>query len=176
MLNVVRVEQMAVSRLRTSACSYNPVSSGYDAKPENKMSFKRSLVKAGFCNPLSWLMARVSQSVTFYFPPPSALVFNLHRHVHLHVMSRPWLARRRGPIFCQRNQPDPENSLRHWTIVGSMLGQRRRRWTNIDQTMAQCLMFAGDTDPPAAPMALSWHKVGPASVVTFLFLLQLGKQ
>ena len=24
-----------------------------------------------------------------------------------------------------------------------MLGQRRRRWTNIDPTMAQCLVFAG---------------------------------
>ena len=24
-----------------------------------------------------------------------------------------------------------------------MLGQRRRRWTNIEPTMAQCLVFAG---------------------------------
>ena len=36
----------------------------------------------------------------------------------------------------------PENT-RHWAIVGSMLGQRRRRWTNIEPTMAECLVFAG---------------------------------
>ena len=26
-------------------------------------------------------------------------------------------------------------------IVGSMLGQRLRRWTNIEPTMAQCIVF-----------------------------------
>ena len=31
----------------------------------------------------------------------------------------------------------------HCAIVGSMLVQRRRRWTNIKPTMAQCLVFAG---------------------------------
>ena len=34
-------------------------------------------------------------------------------------------------------------NMRHRAIVGSMLGQRRRRWANIDPTMALCLMFAG---------------------------------
>ena len=31
---------------------------------------------------------------------------------------------------------------RHWAIVGSMLGQRRRRWTNIKQAMVERLVFA----------------------------------
>ena len=30
-----------------------------------------------------------------------------------------------------------------WTNVGSMLGQRRRRWPNIDPTLVQHLMFTG---------------------------------
>ena len=32
---------------------------------------------------------------------------------------------------------------RHWTIVGSMLVHRLRRWPNIDRAMVQCLLFAG---------------------------------
>ena len=32
---------------------------------------------------------------------------------------------------------------RHWAIVGSMLVQRLRRWPNIEPTIAQCLLFAG---------------------------------
>ena len=35
----------------------------------------------------------------------------------------------------------------HWASVCSMLGQRRRRWTNIELTLAQCLVFAGNTCP-----------------------------
>ena len=31
---------------------------------------------------------------------------------------------------------------RHSPIAGSMLGQRLRRWPNIEQTMAQCLVIA----------------------------------
>ena len=36
----------------------------------------------------------------------------------------------------------PANT-RRWTIVGLMLGQRRRRWPNIKTTLAQRLEFAG---------------------------------
>ena len=36
----------------------------------------------------------------------------------------------------------PANT-RHSAIVGSMLGQRHRRWTNIETTMAQCLVIVG---------------------------------
>ena len=32
-------------------------------------------------------------------------------------------------------------NARHWAIVGSMLGQRRRRWTNIEPTMAEWRVF-----------------------------------
>ena len=33
--------------------------------------------------------------------------------------------------------------MRHSPIVGSMLGQRRRRWTKIEPAMGGCLVFAG---------------------------------
>ena len=34
-------------------------------------------------------------------------------------------------------------NTRHSSIVASMLGQRRRRWPNIESTMDQCRSFAG---------------------------------
>ena len=40
------------------------------------------------------------------------------------------------------NRIIPANTW-HWAIVGLMLGWRRRRRTNIEPTMAQCLVFAG---------------------------------
>ena len=36
----------------------------------------------------------------------------------------------------------PANTI-HCPIVGSMLGQRRRRLTNIEPALGQCLVFAG---------------------------------
>ena len=42
------------------------------------------------------------------------------------------------PITCRI----PVNTI-HWDIVDSILGQRRRRWTNIEPTMAQSNVFAG---------------------------------
>ena len=36
----------------------------------------------------------------------------------------------------------PENMI-HWPNVGSILGQRRRRWTDIDPTLAQFIMLTG---------------------------------
>ena len=42
------------------------------------------------------------------------------------------------------SQLDPKTrpaNTRHWTNVGSLFGQRRRRWTNIEPTMVQCLVF-----------------------------------
>ena len=36
------------------------------------------------------------------------------------------------------------NLERHSPNVGSMLGQRRRRWTNIDPTLSQLHLFVGD--------------------------------
>ena len=32
--------------------------------------------------------------------------------------------------------------VRHWLNAGSMLGQRRRQWTNIDPPLGRCLIFA----------------------------------
>ena len=37
---------------------------------------------------------------------------------------------------------DPANR-KLWPNVGSMLGQRRRRWLNIEPTLGQCLIFVG---------------------------------
>ena len=39
---------------------------------------------------------------------------------------------------------NPANT-RRWGNVGFMLGQRRRRWANIKPTLAQRLVFAGNT-------------------------------
>ena len=41
--------------------------------------------------------------------------------------------------------PTSGNIIRRsrWTNVGSMLGQRRRRWTTIDPSLSECLVFAG---------------------------------
>ena len=62
----------------------------------------------------------------------------------------------------------PANT-RHWDSVGLLLGQRRRRWTNIKPTLAQCIVLAGysgrlwlcdvvhsSTESPGA----MWKKVG----------------
>ena len=38
---------------------------------------------------------------------------------------------------------DSPANTRRWTNVGLMLGQRRRRWANINTTLVQCLVFAG---------------------------------
>ena len=35
------------------------------------------------------------------------------------------------------------NNTRHSTVAVLMLGQRRRRWTNIETTLGGCLVFAG---------------------------------
>ena len=37
----------------------------------------------------------------------------------------------------------PIANKRHSPSVGLMLGQRRRRWTNIEQTMGECLFLLG---------------------------------
>ena len=36
----------------------------------------------------------------------------------------------------------PANTI-HSPIVGSMLGQRRRRWPSIEPALSECLVFAG---------------------------------
>ena len=43
---------------------------------------------------------------------------------------------------------DPANTVQ-CPIVGSMLGQRRRRWTNIETALGQCLVFAGESSRPS---------------------------
>ena len=43
--------------------------------------------------------------------------------------------------------PHPPSAIpadtRHWATVGSILDQRRRRWANIDPTVAQCFVLFG---------------------------------
>ena len=48
----------------------------------------------------------------------------------------------------------PANT-RHWANVGLMLGQRRRRWTNIKPILVQCLVFAG---------LVQWQKEGDGRI------------
>ena len=38
---------------------------------------------------------------------------------------------------------DISANKRHSPISEAKLGQRRRRWTNIDSAMGECLLFAG---------------------------------
>ena len=58
------------------------------------------------------------------------------------------------------------------TNVGLMLGQRRRRWVNINPTLVQCLMFAGsqhtllvqcclNRGSASATLAHHWDNVDP---------------
>ena len=57
----------------------------------------------------------------------------------------------------------PANTI-HCPIVGSMLGQRRRRWTNIDPALGQCLVFAGvatDSTNPRYLPNIYWVNAGP---------------
>ena len=48
----------------------------------------------------------------------------------------------------------PENK-KDCTNVGLMLGQRRRRWTNINQALVQCLVFVGQG--VSQPASLTQH-------------------
>ena len=48
-------------------------------------------------------------------------------------------------------------NTRHWTNVGLMLGQRRRRWANIKLTLVQCLALMGYR-PRHQRVAASGHK------------------
>ena len=42
----------------------------------------------------------------------------------------------------------PSKKTRQYTIVGSMLGHRLRRWPNIEPTMGECLVFDGQHSAP----------------------------
>ena len=55
------------------------------------------------------------------------------------------LASRRTHLACSsiRVTTQPENTRQARTNIGSMLGQRRRRWTNIEPMFGQRLVFAG---------------------------------
>ena len=46
------------------------------------------------------------------------------------------------PLFTVLSESIPTNKS-HWPNVWTMLGQRRRRWTNIVHTLGQWLVFAG---------------------------------
>ena len=45
-----------------------------------------------------------------------------------------------GCYFTDNDQHSPANA-RRWTNADLLLGQRRRRWTNIKSTVIQCLVF-----------------------------------
>ena len=74
----------------------------------------------------------------------------------------------------------PENT-RHWTNVGLMLGRRRRRRSNIDPTLVQCLVFSG-TFPHlfpftrAPPRTPSSGNSCPVMVSLRLIILGVGQQ
>ena len=58
---------------------------------------------------------------------------------------------------------EPTANTRRPPNVGSMLGQRRRRWTNIEPTLGERLVFAGGHVPKfmqnAVSMLSTKHKV-----------------
>ena len=63
-------------------------------------------------------------------------------------------------VVCATNQQTPT-----LTNVGSMLGQRRRQWTNIASTLAQYLVFAGkDLEWLHDTLNQCWFNVGSASM------------
>ena len=59
--------------------------------------------------------------------------------------------RRRSCVAC----PFSANT-RHWTNVGLMLGQRRRRWANIKPTLVQWVVFAGFVGQPRCGCRQVW--------------------
>ena len=55
-----------------------------------------------------------------------------------------------------------EANTRHSPNVVLMLGQRRRRWPNIETAWGECLMFAG-VQALKKTLNKCWVNVGPAS-------------
>ena len=87
----------------------------------------------------SWFMPGAIQKVYTGIGGRSRQTIALYKQPLRHV---------RGPIFTwvclSLSWTYTPANTRHWAIVGSMLGQRRRRWTNIELTMAQCLLLVGE--------------------------------
>ena len=67
-----------------------------------------------------------------------------HSDLWRSVSSRAFCVRLPFYIHCYTitRHATPANT-KHWTNVGSMLTHRLRRWSNIDPTLYQCLVFAG---------------------------------
>ena len=61
-------------------------------------------------------------------------------------------------VSMAQGRPIPA-STRHWTNVESMLARRLRRRPNIDSTLAQCIVFAGNT-------ILTWREAGDTAADT----------
>ena len=64
--------------------------------------------------------------------------------------------------YCQGLKAIPENTRRS-ASVGTMLGQRRRRWANIVPTLSERLVFSGwlfsvQTDQHVANNSMSFHQ------------------
>ena len=57
----------------------------------------------------------------------------------------------------------PANT-KHSHKVGSMLGQRHRRWSNIEPTLCVCLVFAGLICKPET-LGQCWVNVRPSSAM-----------
>ena len=78
--------------------------------------------------------------------PPSA---KLVQHCfNVSCLPGRWYCIGRSPPPCVKQTgvegslSSPANTI-HCPIVGSMLGQRRRRWINIEPALGHCLVFAG---------------------------------
>ena len=57
--------------------------------------------------------------------------------------------------------PTPANTGHSHNAV-SMLGQRRRRWTNIDTALGECPVFTGTA------LAQHWNNIGPSPCVCWI--------
>ena len=107
----------------------------YDVGPAlNQHWFNVSCLLGGICRMYCDVRRQTAVTVTFQVNSLSVVCLCCE-YYGLLLSSLP------GYRFCVwRGYPA---NTRHCAIVGSMLVQRRRRWTNIKPTMTQCLVFAG---------------------------------
>ena len=62
----------------------------------------------------------------------------------------------------------------HWPNVGSLLGQRRRRWANNYPTLGQCLVFSGIPNYQPQRSSLHTWDVNPMPVYWWAAVCDVG--
>ena len=89
--------------------------------------------------------------IIFYFPKAAisiSIKYGVNPFILLSRLITCWVNALRGSLYYQYVKLSEAHaslaSMRHWPNVWSMLGQRRRRWANIEQILGQCLMVTGE--------------------------------